>query len=110
MRLPTPIFPILVGIFLAGTLMMFIAGVFIFLAIQIFHEIYATSGILLACLEIILLVGIFSCFVVTMIKKYCFAKKTGDAKEPKLGIGKMLVSLVLMEIFKFYLRKSKNNN
>lgn len=105
-----PIFLISVVISLVGALALFLAGTFTFLAIQVFFEIYANSGIVPAILEVIAGVMLFSCLAFVLMKKgICrvLTAKTGNKSGIlQFGTGaKFLASFIIFEVAKFYLKK-----
>lgn len=117
MKFLAPLFPILISISLIGALAIFIAGTFIFLAVQAFYDIYFNNGVIVAYLGTIAGVMLFSCISYQMIKG-AFRRSANKKKnlvesgislfEP---VATIIISVIVYEGLKFYLnRKSKNNS
>lgn len=108
-----PIFPILLGLFLMASLAIFLAQTFTFLATQIFYEISVVSGVWVASLEITAGIILFLCVILRMMKRgVCsIAEKKIDTVKSiaaHFGItGKVLVSFIIYEVIKLYIKKIK---
>lgn len=107
-----PIVLILIVFFLS-ILGIFIGGTFIFIAMQVYHEVYLYGGAWLAILATMAMTVVIS-YTVFAIIKYKFLKtvtKAAPTKSDWLGIlihNKTLISVVLFEVLQLFFTNKKN--
>ncbi len=111
MKIASPIFSVLITLFLMLALSVFIAGIFVFLTIQAFYEIYINNGILAAYFWVISGVVIFAfVFFITSRIWFCNMCKK-NIKETKItkksAFGRFFMSVVLYRIVKFLFKRKK---